>query len=166
MAKAGSHCTKRRFRPRSTNFNTRRDKCWHAPIRSRSAWTFLYLSVAGLNRKVMRAFSTCHRGNWHSKRATLAVRLMHGNRGTSFEEVRPRFVEMSKLSNDGQELNDSGTTHALRSETASLCSRQNWSRFGDGITDQSFDCRVARKASAGEQQTLGARCKQELLRRK
>ena len=80
---------------------------------------------------------------------------MYGNKGTSFGEVRPRFVEMSKLSNDGQELNDSGTTHALRSETASICSRQNWSRYGDGITDQSFDYRVARRAPAGEQQTLG-----------
>ena len=49
------------------------------------------------------------------KRAALvALSDVHGNKGISFDGSVRVCVEMSKPSNDSQEVNDSGATHALR----------------------------------------------------
>src|SRR5439155_16616529 len=47
----------------------------------------------------------------------------------SSREFLRACVELSKRPNDCQELNDSGATDALRSETASICSRQTGRRY-------------------------------------
>jgi hypothetical protein len=52
-----------------------------------------YVHARGLDCRIMfRAFSTCPKGNWNSKKdGTGCASNVHGNKGISFEGVRPRL---------------------------------------------------------------------------
>jgi hypothetical protein len=77
---------------------------------------------------MFRAFSTCAKGNWHSKKSgTGCASNVHGNNGISFEEVRPRLRRNVETSNDSQELNDSGATHAFAIRNSLDLFEANWS---------------------------------------